>query len=148
MGYGEAWALQRALVAARQAGHIGDAVLFVEHPPVITIGRSGRAANILTPREFLGARGVEVFELAGVLGVQSARLPVLALDGFVHLLTVYGDFDGGRDPQPNLVAPDIHHGDDDVVTDDDTLVAVSGQQAVPLRKQVLEVEQPAAQGAP
>jgi lipoate-protein ligase B len=63
MGYGEAWALQRALVAARQAGHIGDAVLFVEHPPVITIGRSGRAANILTPREFLGARGVEVFEI-------------------------------------------------------------------------------------
>src|SRR5262245_37528977 len=57
-------------------------------------------------------RRVEVFELARVLGVQSARLSILALDGLVHLLPVHGDFDGGRDPQPNLVAPDIHHGDD------------------------------------
>jgi lipoate-protein ligase B len=63
MGYREAWALQHALVAARQAGRIDDAVLFVEHPPVITIGRAGRAANILTPRECLAARGVEVFEI-------------------------------------------------------------------------------------
>src|SRR4029077_18180231 len=31
------------------------------------------------------------------------------------------------DPQPNLIAPDIHHGDDDVIPDDDAFVAVSGQ---------------------
>src|SRR2546426_7291515 len=47
MRYADAWALQRALVAARQAGRIEDVVLLVEHPPVITIGRGGRAANIL-----------------------------------------------------------------------------------------------------
>src|SRR3954462_13992221 len=69
----------------------------------------------------------EVFELASILGIQACRLTILALNGLVHLLAVHGDLDGGRDPQSNLVAPDIHHGDDDVVTDDDAFVAVSGQ---------------------
>ena len=60
-------------------------------------------------------------------GSRRARLSILALNGLVHLLAVYGDLDGGRDPQSNLIAPDIHHGDDDVIADDDTFVAVSGQ---------------------
>jgi len=63
MPYGQAWALQRALVAARQADQIEDTLLLVEHPPVITIGRAGRTANILAPRDLLGARGFEVFEI-------------------------------------------------------------------------------------
>lgn len=63
MRYEEAWALQRALVTARQADQIDDVILLVEHPPVITIGRAGRAANILMPRELLASRGVEVFEI-------------------------------------------------------------------------------------
>jgi lipoate-protein ligase B len=63
MPYGEAWALQRALVAARQSDRIPDAVLVVEHPPVITIGRAGRKANILVPRELLVERGVEIHEV-------------------------------------------------------------------------------------
>ena len=74
-----------------------------------------------------GSGGGDVLELAGVLGVQSARLTVLALDRLVHLLAVYADLDRGRDPQSDLVAPDIHHGDDDVIADDDAFVAVSGQ---------------------
>jgi hypothetical protein len=67
------------------------------------------------------------FDLACILGIQSARLSILALDGFVHLLAVYGDLDWGRDTQSNLIAPNIHHGDDDVIAYDDTFVAVSGQ---------------------
>jgi lipoate-protein ligase B len=63
MSYGEAWALQRELVTARQAGRVRDVVLLVEHPPVITIGRAGRSANILLPRALLGAQGFEVFEV-------------------------------------------------------------------------------------
>lgn len=63
MGYGDAWALQRACVAARQANRIEDVVLLVEHPPVITIGRAGRIAHILVPRDLLVARGFEVFEI-------------------------------------------------------------------------------------
>src|SRR4051812_9825135 len=72
-------------------------------------------------------RGAELFELAGVLGGQSARLLVLALDRLVHLLAVHADLDRGRDAQSDLIAPDIHHGDDDVIADDDAFVAVSGQ---------------------
>jgi len=70
-------------------------------------------------------RSIQVLDLAGVLGFQSARLTILALNGLVHLLAVYGDLDGGRDPQSDLIAPDVHHRDDDVIADDDTFVAVS-----------------------
>jgi lipoate-protein ligase B len=63
MAYGAAWALQRKLVTARQAGRIRDVVLLVEHPPVITIGRAGRSVNILLPRALLAAQGFEVFEV-------------------------------------------------------------------------------------
>jgi hypothetical protein len=69
----------------------------------------------------------EAFNLASVLGLQSTRLAILALDGLVHLLAVHGDLDRGRDPQSNLITPNIHHGDDDIIADDDTFVAVSGQ---------------------
>ena len=61
--YGDAWALQRALLGARQADQIADTLLLLEHPPVITIGRAGHAANILMPREMLASRGFEVFEI-------------------------------------------------------------------------------------
>jgi lipoate-protein ligase B len=61
--YGEALVLQRALLAARQAERIADTLLLLEHPPVITIGRAGRSANILVPRGLLAARGFEVFEI-------------------------------------------------------------------------------------
>jgi len=61
--YGQAWALQRAVLAARQADRVPDTVLLVEHPPVVTIGRAGRTSNILVPRETLNARGVEVYDV-------------------------------------------------------------------------------------
>jgi len=60
MRYADAWAFQRALVAARQGGRIEDVVLLVEHPPVITIGRGGRAANILVSPDLLAAQGFDV----------------------------------------------------------------------------------------
>jgi lipoyl(octanoyl) transferase len=37
--YGEAWELQRALAGAVSQGAIPDTVLFLEHPPVVTLGR-------------------------------------------------------------------------------------------------------------
>jgi len=63
MPYADAWALQRALVAARQADRIEDVLLLVEHPPVVTIGRGGRAANILVPPDALAARGFAVYKI-------------------------------------------------------------------------------------
>ncbi|HMJ12911.1 MAG TPA: lipoyl(octanoyl) transferase LipB [Polyangiaceae bacterium] len=56
--------LQNALQAARSAGRIGDSVLFVEHEPVITLGRRGggvQAAHVLVSRDALAARGIELF---------------------------------------------------------------------------------------
>ncbi|MGZ4354224.1 MAG: lipoyl(octanoyl) transferase LipB [Gaiellaceae bacterium] len=37
--YGEAWDLQREIAAAVLAGDRPDTVLFLEHPPVVTLGR-------------------------------------------------------------------------------------------------------------
>ncbi len=63
VGYDEALAFQRELVedfarAPRDAG----ALILLEHPPILTIGRSGTDQNILVPKEQLAAAGVEVRE--------------------------------------------------------------------------------------
>jgi lipoate-protein ligase B len=63
LAYGDAWALQKALLAARQAASVPDTVLFVEHPPVITLGRAARASNVLAAPGLLAARGIEVFQI-------------------------------------------------------------------------------------
>lgn len=60
--YAEGVSLQQKLVALRKSGEIGDALVLLEHSPVITLGRNAKAANILAPTEALAARGVEVFE--------------------------------------------------------------------------------------
>jgi len=61
--YGEAWSLQRRLHDARAADAIGDTVLFCEHPPVITMGKSGKSHNLLVSQAELHRRGVEYFEV-------------------------------------------------------------------------------------
>jgi lipoate-protein ligase B len=63
LAYGDAWALQKTLLAARQAASVPDTVLFVEHPPVITLGRAARASNVLATPGLLAARGIEVFQI-------------------------------------------------------------------------------------
>lgn len=56
--------LQRAVARARITGEIDqDVLLLVEHPPVITLGRSSRDAHLLANADELRARGVEVFEV-------------------------------------------------------------------------------------
>lgn len=63
LAYADAWALQRALLAARQEGRVPDTLLFVEHPPVITLGRSARASNVVVSPDTLAACGIEVFDI-------------------------------------------------------------------------------------
>jgi len=60
--YEEVHALQKELHAARQAGQIPDTVLLLEHEPVITLGRGGKAENVLLPAELLAAAGVDLVE--------------------------------------------------------------------------------------
>jgi lipoyl(octanoyl) transferase len=45
--YADVWAMQLALVKQRQQGEIPDTLLFVEHPHVITAGRSAKRDNLL-----------------------------------------------------------------------------------------------------
>jgi lipoyl(octanoyl) transferase len=61
--YAEAHELQERLQRARIRGAIGDVLLLLEHPPVITLGRGAKAANILLPRPLLEARGFTVHEV-------------------------------------------------------------------------------------
>lgn len=52
--------LQEQLVARRQADEIPDTILFLEHTPVVTLGRRGRDQFLLRPADDLRALGVEV----------------------------------------------------------------------------------------
>ena len=56
--YGEALRLQAELVALRQQGRIGNVLLLLEHPAVLTLGRHANRENVLASDELLAARGV------------------------------------------------------------------------------------------
>lgn len=62
--YAEALTLQRELVEDRRAGRIGDVLLLLEHPPVLTLGvrGDGGRGHIRATKEELAARRIEVFE--------------------------------------------------------------------------------------
>jgi lipoyl(octanoyl) transferase len=49
--YREAWDLQRSLAAAVSQGAIPDAVVFLEHPPVVTLGRRTDSGEVHVPAE-------------------------------------------------------------------------------------------------
>jgi lipoyl(octanoyl) transferase len=58
MGYAEAFELQQCLVEQRKQGLIADQLLIVEHPHVITLGRSARLEHLLASEEVLRRAGV------------------------------------------------------------------------------------------
>jgi lipoyl(octanoyl) transferase len=59
--YGTALELQRQLIAERQQGLIPDQLLLLEHPHVITLGRNGKAANLLASDEVLSRAGIAFY---------------------------------------------------------------------------------------
>ena len=76
MGYSECWALQRSLferlisakrsdVAPEQAvaANMAGWMLFVEHNPVYTLGKSGKESNMLIGEEYLRSIGAEFFHI-------------------------------------------------------------------------------------
>lgn len=64
MAYGEALELQRTLAAERISGAIPqDLLLVLEHPPVVTLGRSAKKGHLVASPDYLRSRGVEVFEV-------------------------------------------------------------------------------------
>ncbi len=62
IGYAEAYALQKRLVAARKTNAIRDVLLLCEHTPVITQGRNGKREHLLASENVLRQRNVEFYE--------------------------------------------------------------------------------------
>jgi lipoate-protein ligase B len=60
IGYAEAMRLQDELVEQRLREEIGDTLLLLEHPPVITLGRRGLAQDIFAPEATLARLGIAV----------------------------------------------------------------------------------------
>ncbi len=63
VSYSDGLELQRRLVEARHEGRIGNTLVLLEHPPVLTLGRNSSRANILASDDFLAYRGVEIHEI-------------------------------------------------------------------------------------
>ena len=60
--YRECVSLQQKLTAQRHSGEIGDTLLLLEHPPVITLGTAGGRESLLAAPELLKHVGVDVCE--------------------------------------------------------------------------------------
>ncbi len=63
MPYPEAWILQKRVHAQRVEGKIPDTLLLVEHPPVVTRGRTPGALHLRVPLPHLKAQGIEFYEV-------------------------------------------------------------------------------------
>lgn len=60
--YAEALSLQAEMVRERRAGEIGDTLLLLQHPHVITLGTGTHPENILISEQERAERGVALFE--------------------------------------------------------------------------------------
>ena len=61
--YATALQLQRTLMELRKSGRVGNTLLLLEHPPVITLGRNAQLSNVIAPPEVLAQKGVELFDI-------------------------------------------------------------------------------------
>ena len=61
--YRVAWDLQKRLAAARADGDIGDRLLLLEHPAVLTLGKHADATHVRATRAELERRGIEVIRV-------------------------------------------------------------------------------------
>jgi len=62
--YAAALELQRDVARRRISGEIAeDVLLLVEHPPVVTLGRTAKGANLIASPSYLASHGVELFEV-------------------------------------------------------------------------------------
>ena len=97
--YQRMWDLQRSLMHARQEDDIPDALMLLEHEPVITLGRRGKESHILATPEALKEAGISVYRVERGGDVtyhgpgQIVGYPILRLTSFglgvadyIHLL--------------------------------------------------------------
>lgn len=62
LDWAAAWSMQEEFVQKRKQGLVPDTLFYVEHPPVITLGRNASASNILARPEYLAQAGIAVHE--------------------------------------------------------------------------------------
>lgn len=63
LAYDAALRLQEELVELRREERIGNVLLLLEHPPVLTLGRNANRANVLASDELLASRGVTLHHI-------------------------------------------------------------------------------------
>ena len=61
--YDEALRIQAEVAQLRLEGRVGNVLLLLEHPPVLTLGRNANRANVLAPDELLASRGVTLHQI-------------------------------------------------------------------------------------
>ena len=61
--YREVWQLQHELHERVGSGQEPETWIFVEHPPVITLGRNAKSGNVLLSKEALAQQGVDLVEI-------------------------------------------------------------------------------------
>ena len=57
--YATAVDLQQQVCALRQQEQIGDVLLLLEHPPVLTLGRNAQRAHVVADAALLARRGIQ-----------------------------------------------------------------------------------------
>jgi hypothetical protein len=69
---------------------------------------------------------VRMADAAGVVELNLCRLPILALDRVVHFSAMNRNLARGLNAKPDLITAHIYYGDNDVIANNDTFVALSG----------------------
>lgn len=60
--YEKALDIQYKILEQRQNGAIGDTLIIVEHPPVLTLGRHAVESNVVVSEKFLSDQGISLYK--------------------------------------------------------------------------------------
>jgi len=63
VAYDEGLRLQAEIAELRLQGQVENVLLLLEHPPVLTLGRNAKRANVLASDQLLASRGVTIHEI-------------------------------------------------------------------------------------
>jgi lipoate-protein ligase B len=98
--YREVWEIQHSLHRSVREGREPDTWIFVEHAPVITLGRQAKRDNVLLSAEVLAARGVDLVEIERGGDVtyhgpgQLVVYPIVKLERFREIVPLVRSLEG------------------------------------------------------